>query len=273
MTKVITKKLRAEISNAVTLAKYPDHSRIVREIEEHIIKIQLSKKQIIKLLKNLIDNFPWEYLRGWAEFNDSKFIVTKDTLIPRLETEMLATLAIKKIQTFNKPLQIIDVGTGSGAIIISVIKQLKKNKTPYTKAIAIDLSNQALKIAKENKHNLIPNEDVDFINTNLLDTNKINFDSPTLILANLPYISEKEYKQLDISVKKYEPHLALVGGNIGHELYIELLNQSTRFTSQIKQIWEASPSTIPYLTKYLNKKKIPHQIVRDQFQIERFIII
>jgi len=281
MLNSITTETRKIISLAVKKANYPDQSRIIHEIEEHIIESQFSTKQIATLLKKLANNHPWEYIRGWAEFSGSKFIVSQNTLIPRLETEILVDLAIKKILkiTRNKhtSLQIIDIGTGSGVIIISIAKKLseltdliKIQKNTY---LATDISDKALEIAKQNQQNIIPKEEIQFISANLLQTNKIDFASPTLILANLPYIGEKEYRNLDDSVKKHEPRSALVGGNIGHELYIELLKQTNKFLQKPSQIWEASPTTIPPLSQYLDQKEIPHQTIRDQFQINRFLTL
>jgi HemK-like putative methylase len=265
----ITSEVTKQILSAVKQANYPDVGRISQEIKDHIVEVDLTPEQVEIVLDNLIKDKPWEYIRGWAEFKDNRFTVTPDTLIPRLETEVLVDLAIKYAQSQDS-LQIIDVGTGSGAIITSIAAQLNNPKYTY---FATDISEKALKTAKNNAKSIIPKGEIHFINANLLGTDVFNINSPTLIVSNLPYIGENEYKELDPSVKSHEPKSALVGGQLGHELYIELFKQGQKFTNTIKHMWEASPSTIPHLTNYLDQQKIPHQVVRDQFEIDRFLIV
>ena len=247
---------------------YPDIARISNEISEHISASTTTYTQIITRLKQ---HEPWEYIRGWAEFCGSRFNVTPATLIPRLETETLVERGIeiaKDMLKVSKELQIVDIGTGSGAIIISVAKGLSTaNGINY---IATDISESALTVARENAQlNLVNN--VDFLNSNLIESDKINFNAPTLLLANLPYLGEAEFDTLDLSVKLYEPKSALVAGVTGHELYLQLLDACENFSVPPRQLWEISSFIIQPLTTELVKRKIPHNVVRDQFDTDRFI--
>lgn len=290
---MVTTEQRAKIQKAVVKANYPDVSRIVQEIISHVNSdstpitssshaqkqsspqkligqdAQNKQTQLDDILTRLIQHEPWEYIRGWAEFYNQKFTVTQDTLIPRIETEMLVTEAIKMLRQNPEISQIIDVGTGSGAIIISIANVLKQiNSYDF---IATDISEKALKIARNNSKRLTPNIPIQFIKANLVDTQKINFDAPTLILANLPYLTQSEYNKTDPSVKNYEPATALIGGERGFEPYLNLIQQVEDFTLSTKHIWELSPMIIPNFLRILDKKKIPHTTMQDQFDVLRFI--
>lgn len=157
-------------------------------------------------------NQPLAYVRGYAEFYKLKFKITPDVLIPRPETELLVDEVLK----FN-PKTMIDLGTGSGCIAISVAKNL-----PSVKIIAIDISEKALEIAKLNaKYNHVEKQIV-FAQNDLLSNFK---KAPDIIAANLPYIPSKRIPQLDESVIDFEPHLALDGGYDGFALYRKMFDQ------------------------------------------------
>lgn len=154
------------------------------------------------------DNTPPEYLESRAEFMGRKFIVNSSVLIPRIETEQL----VNEVLNLN-PHSVVDVGTGSGCIAVTLAKNL-----PDADIYATDISDEALKIAKLNAEDL----EIFFIKTNLLEGLKIN---PEVIVANLPYIPSSRIATLDSSVKDFEPHLALDGGVDGFDLYRQLLQQ------------------------------------------------
>ena len=158
----------------------------------------------IKLFENhtqkLILQIPIQYVLGEAHFYGLKFKVNEHVLIPRPETEELVQLVIQHSK--NKTFQILDIGTGSGCIPIA----LKKN-LPQAKISAIDVSGDALKIAKQNA--LLNNVEIDFFLDDALNLNFSNHNLYDVIVSNPPYISVSEMKNMDNQVTKHEPHLAL----------------------------------------------------------------
>lgn len=159
---------------------------------------------------------PSQYTKGWVEFYKLKFKVSPHVLIPRPETELLVDEVLKFIPKL-KTCVILDVGTGAGNIAISVAKN-----APQVKVVAIDISEKALEIARQNAkfHNV--EDKIKFIQSNLLE--KVT-ESPNIIVTNLPYIPTARIAYLDCSVKDFEPHVALNGGEDGFELYRKLFRQ------------------------------------------------
>jgi release factor glutamine methyltransferase len=148
---------------------------------------------------------PIQYIIGQAEFYGLKFLVDNNTLIPRNETEELVQLAIQKLKKITNPenkLQVLDIGTGSGCIAISIAKALDN-----VQVTAWDISENALEIAERN--NKIHQTDVTFEQRNILDENinsPLKFD---LIISNPPYVAISEKTQMHQNVLDWEPHLAL----------------------------------------------------------------
>lgn len=161
---------------------------------------------------------PIPYITGRAFFDGLDFLVTKDVLIPRPETELLVETAAKWAED-NKAQRIVDVGTGSGCIAISMARRL-----PISSIIAVDRSTAALEIARQNvlRHNIAGR--VHLLLASLLQALAGPID---LIVANLPYVSDLEWTSLDDGVKWYEPVQALRGGPDGLDLIGALLQQAT----------------------------------------------
>jgi release factor glutamine methyltransferase len=158
---------------------------------------------------------PQAYIDGFIEFYGFKFKVTPDVLIPRFETEQLVKEAITFAKSYKEDVRVIDIGTGSGCIAIILAKLL-----PEATVLAVDISDKALEVAKENANTIGAN--VNFVQNDLLS----NFrDTADIIVANLPYIPTKNIATLDESVKNFEPVLALDGGPDGFDLYRKLFGQ------------------------------------------------
>lgn len=165
-------------------------------------------KQQIDDLRN---NKPIQYVIGNVNFYGYKINVNENVLIPRFETEELIEKTIKHVEkTFDKQLDILDLGTGSGCISIVLKKKLKCNVD------AVDISAKSLEIAKLNAEE---NEvDINFIQSNMLENVKRKYD---IVISNPPYISTDE-EIMDI-VKNNEPHLALYADNNGLYYYENIL--------------------------------------------------
>ncbi len=158
---------------------------------------------------------PVAYITGKKEFFGFEFVVEKGVLIPRPETEILVEVAYERLKK-TSGLKVIDVGTGSGCIILTLCKLLGKRHEYY----GIDISGKALKIAEINKEKLgCP---VSFIKSNLLE--KINFPID-VIVSNPPYVPLED-KRLEKEVLKFEPAIALFGGKDGLEVIRRLVLQS-----------------------------------------------
>ena len=161
-------------------------------------------------------NEPIAYILGEKEFYSKKFYINKDTLIPRPETELLVDKILKIYQ--GKKISILDIGTGSGCIIISILSSLKNSN-----GIGIDISKNAILTAKKNalKHKLTKR--VKFLNKSLNNIFSKKFD---LIVSNPPYIGSKDIKNLSDDIKRYEPRIALDGGNDGLDLIKKVIYKS-----------------------------------------------
>ena len=185
---------------------------------------RLYSKQIenVKIIKKRIEKYePLQYITGFAEFWNLKFKVNRNVLIPRPETEWIVDRALrwlekKSKEIKNKKIKIIDIGTGSGCIIISMAKEIEmfKNSSIF-EFYATDISKKALEVAKENALKNLGKryKDIKFIRTNFFPKN-MHFN---VVLANLPYLSEKDFKKLPSYIKNYEPKNALIGGKYGVE--------------------------------------------------------
>ena len=170
------------------------------------------EERFIDGVSKLKENEPLNYVLGYSYFYGYKMIVNKNVLIPRFETEELVGLVLSKYDEYfkGKKVTLADVGTGSGAIAIA----LKKEEDNF-EVYASDISADALKVAKENASN--NNADIKFYEGSMLDPiveNNIKLD---ILVSNPPYIKQDEV--LDPSVKDYEPHVALFGGNDGLKFY------------------------------------------------------
>ncbi len=164
-------------------------------------------------------------------FWKSEFFVNSNVLDPRPETELIIEEVLNNVQDKNKRLKILDIGTGSGCIAISIAKELKNSKIT-----AIDISKKAIKVAKINvKLHKIDNQ----VSVKLTDFKYIN-DNFDIIISNPPYINEIDYKSLQIEVRKFEPKIALFGGKDGLKFYkifakkVErLMNKNSFFICEI----------------------------------------
>ena len=164
---------------------------------------EISEEKLIELkfiLEELTKNKPIQYITKNAYFYGLNFYVNEKVLIPRQETNELVDWVLMSV-THSKPIKILDVGTGSGCIAIT----LKKN-LPLSEVFAIDISNEAIQVAQKNAND---NEvEINFLQKNILEINdlKNNFD---IIISNPPYVRELEKLEMASNVLDNEPHLAL----------------------------------------------------------------
>jgi release factor glutamine methyltransferase len=178
---------------------------------------------------------PIAYIAGKKEFFGFEFLVDNNVLIPRPETELLVEHVIENINLFfchpriqgDDKLTIIDVGTGSGNIIISIAKSIPKKLQKKINLYAIDISKKSLKVAKSNAKKNKVEKKIKFVQSNMLEyflEKKIK-PKNIFIVANLPYVSPALYKKNKNNLK-YEPISALISQKNGLAHYVELVDQA-----------------------------------------------
>ena len=172
------------------------------------------KEQWINDVKQHSTGIPIQYIVGHEWFFEYKFKVTSNTLIPRPETEEIVDKFLKEAP--EKALKVLDIGTGTGVIGITI-----KKERPQDDVTAIDLSEEALLVAKENGESLHAN--VRFLLGDL--TEPIKKEKFDIVISNPPYIGVDEKKYMDDSVLNYEPELALFAENEGLAVYQRLAKE------------------------------------------------
>ena len=193
------------------------------------ISEQLSKEKE-ELYFSLIDkhiekNVPLSHLVGFEYFYDRKFKVTKDVLSPRMETEELIYKVFDYIKSINKNnIKILDLCTGSGIIGITLRKELESKSL---EVVASDISEEALKVAKENA---IMNEaEVKFIQSDIFENINEKFD---IIVSNPPYIAYNDKITMEDNVLNYDPHLALFAEEDGMYFYREIVENAKEYLEE-----------------------------------------
>lgn len=163
---------------------------------------------------------PVQYMIGYEEFYGRKFTVNQEVLIPRPETEELVLGVLERLKSFpdNKKLRVVDVGTGSGAIAITLALE-----NPCLQVCAIDIAHESLAIAKKNAEDL--HAHVDFIQGDLLLPLIEKGEKVDIVVSNPPYIPNEEVDELSPVVKNHEPLRALAGGVDGLDFYRRFMEQ------------------------------------------------
>lgn len=186
------------------------------------------------LLKKAND-VPVSYLLGYQDFYGYRCQVNKNVLIPRNETEELINYCLEYIKKNNyKKIKILEIGTGSGCICITLNKELNKLNID-NEITSCDISNEALKVAKQNA--LILNSNINFIESDVF-SNLINYDYD-LIISNPPYIEKNEF--VSKRVLNNEPHIALFSDETGLEIYQKIFSQINKFINLKALFFEISP--------------------------------
>ena len=225
------------------------------------------QKQIDEDMAKLLAHYPPQYLIGSEAFLDYRFKVTPDTLIPRPETEELVEKCLKLTQKqANQALKVVDVGTGTGAIAISL-----KDKRPTWQVCAVDLSSAALEVAKENAQQI--GVALEFILSDCLDEVAGPID---VLISNPPYISQDEYELMDVSVREFEPKMALFAENNGLAIYQKLAKQAQSKLAKDGKIFleigfMQGPAVKELFQAAFPKKQV--SIHQDLFGNDRMIVV
>ena len=182
-------------------------------------EINISEKVLEKYdiaIRRRIKREPVAYITGKKEFWSEDFTVNQATLIPRPETELLIYKAIDFFK--NKRINILDIGTGTGCILLSILKELN-----FSRGTGIDISSKAIATAEINSKNLNLFSRTKF---KVFDLNKYNAGKYDLIVSNPPYIPSRDIKNLSKDIIHYEPKIALDGGIDGLDLIKKIIYKS-----------------------------------------------
>jgi release factor glutamine methyltransferase len=262
------------LDREILLSLAGDFSReyILAHPEKKLTNQQIKKYK--SFLKRRCDGEPIAYISGKKEFYGLEFIVNKNVLIPRPETELLVEEVLQEIQndachqTEKLPEAIVDVGTGSGNIIISILKNLPEKLREKINFYALDVSKSALRFSKQNAKKHRVDKKIKFIESNLLEyflKKKKNIFENFYIVSNLPYVSRALYEK-NKSKLKFEPKSALLGDKKGLGHYENLFKQVKKLLAAsclLSIAIEISPEQKPELTRII-RKILPNASVKFQ---------
>ena len=279
-------RLSAELllSSVLKLSRinlYLNYSRVLNKQE-----LALYKKYILKRLQHV----PIQYILKEAYFRKIRLYVDSRVLIPRPETELIVEKAFQLLK--NNPLMekinILEIGTGSGAISISIAYEISAElNIPDTswQVMATDNSPEILEIAGENAKNILDSskfKNMEFLECDLVPGADTDFfkryeKKINLVLSNPPYISEEDYKNLPREIKEYEPKSALLAGETGLEVYEKILSEIKPYLSPegCFILFETDPEKSVSLKKMSEDIVDPKTIVidKDHNQKDRILII
>lgn len=235
--------------------------------------IQLTEEQLAiyqQWIERRSKHEPVWYITGKIEFGSLALAVNNHVLIPRPETEILIERIKLDYNNYHRKLKVLDVGTGSGTIILSLAKHFQDKAIFF----ASDISKDALEIALRNAALNDLSHLVEFRQGNLFNPwAGMKFD---IVVANLPYVPHEDMSTLAPDLLKYEPHLALDGGRAGIEIYKIFLSELSNYLEQKARVYLEIGYEQGKLIKNIVQKFIPKTkvtIVKDYSNIDRIVII
>ena len=244
--KIVSSRLDSEILLSKILNK--NREEVLINLEQEICKKDFSKYK--ELIIRRSQNEPVAYILQEKEFWSKFFFVSVDTLIPRPETELIVEKLVKIFK--EKKISILDIGTGSGCILISLLSELRNSV-----GVGIDISKKALVIAKKNSEKHSMQNKIKFLNKSLESKFYQKFD---LIVSNPPYIRRNEIKNLKEDIKRYEPLIALDGGNDGLDLIKKVIYKA-KYILKVK-------GTLALEIGNEQFKKVSEILLKNNYKIE-----
>lgn len=217
------------------------------------------------LVKRRSQHEPLQYIVGETDFFNVVISVNKHVLIPRQETEQLVQRILNE-HSGSKPLNVLDIGTGSGCIPISL-----KAENPEWNITATDISTEALALATSNAEK--NNTDITFIHQDLFNPNFENLEAPfDIIISNPPYILKEEESNLDEEVKSFEPHLALFCEST-QNIFAALEDYCSKFLAKDgKAYFEIHEREAAHTAQVFSEKGWNFEIIKDYDLKDRFLI-
>jgi len=241
----------------------------IKLISEKNLKLTSKQVNDLKQVTERLKYFePLQYIIGFTEFYDLKFRVNKNVLIPRPETEELVDLIVKQYKNSSKQLKILDIGTGSGCIAISLAKNISNSNVT-----AIDIDEKVLKTASENAK--INDAQLSVIELDIISEKNTIFDKKfDIIVSNPPYVLNSEKKLMQKNVLDYEPKKALFVENNNPLLFYDVIADFSRnnLTESGKLFFEINENYGNATIELLNKKGFNNiELVKDLNEKDRII--
>jgi release factor glutamine methyltransferase len=248
--------LLAHALNCKRLDLYLSYDRPLNENEVNIYR---------EFIRRRGKSEPLQYIIGKVEFYGLEFKVDSSVLIPRQETEILVETIINSVGKEDK-LKILDIGTGSGNISVSLAKNL-----PYAIITATDVNDKALETARINAETNNVLDRINFIKHNIISDN-LN-DEFDIVVSNPPYISEREYPDLKDELKVYEPKIALTDFSNGLNYFSVISSKATMFLKNKGRIFfEVGQGQTENVKKILTENNFGEiSVVKDYLKIDRVI--
>ena len=255
--KLDTELIFSEVLNYDRMMLSLSFTREITEAEKEKIREMLKKRAVDKL--------PVQYILGYEEFYGRRFEVNKAVLIPRPETERLVEECIKRLTETNGK-YVLDIGAGSGAIGVSIAKEL-----PNTKVLACDLSEDALEVAKLNAEKLEATN-IKFIKSDVFS--EIKYKEFDLIVSNPPYIPQEEYENLQVEVKLHEPQMALTDTKDGYYFYKKISREAPNYLKSSGILaFEVGYNQSEEIKLFMEKQGFKNVVViKDYEGIDRMVI-
>lgn len=228
-------------------------------------EVSLEDRKLLKeIQKQLLSHKPAQYIIGSSDFHGLTLKVDERVLIPRPETEELVDLILS--ENPETPLSVLDIGTGSGAIALTLA-----NSRPNWQITASDLSGDALALAEENAQSCGLN--LAFVQSDCLDAISGKFD---IIVSNPPYISEADKDEVGLNVLTSEPHMALFAKEDGYAVYRKIAEQAGDYLTDKGKIYleigyKQGDGVRELLEKHFPQKRI--RVLKDQFGKDRMVAV
>lgn len=217
-----------------------------------------------KIFMDLSQHLSPQYLTGRAYFRDLQLSVDQRVLIPRPETEELVDLILA--ENPDTPLSVLDIGTGSGAIAISL-----KKERPAWQLTASDISSDALSLAQDNASHY--QLDITFIVSDVFSQLSGTFD---MIVSNPPYISYEDKDEVGLNVYQSEPHLALFAAEDGYAIYRRIIEEASNYLSEKGKLYfeigyKQGEGIKALVNTHFPQKRV--RVLRDVFGKERMVVV
>jgi len=268
-------RLDFDLLLAYTLKKSREY--ILTYPEKNFTKAQIRKVEFF--IKKKISGFSLAVLLGEKEFYGNRFIVDENVLVPRPETEFIVEDVIKNLKTRTEQMTVVDVGTGTGCIVISIAREFLRSKN--LNFYGLDVSSSALKISRKNSKLNSTYEKIKFLKNDLLlgiQGSRFNIQNSLIVTANLPYLTAEQIKKSP-TIKK-EPRLALLAGRDGLKYYKILFKQLSDFKIKksnlnIKLYCEIDPAQVSKIKKIAQDlfSKYTIRTLKDYRGLDRFVIV
>ena len=274
--KGVLKKYR-DIEIELLLAHVLGKSKEFLYMRPEYLLSKLQYTSVLKLVKRRKREEPMAYILGYKDFYGLRFKVNRNVLIPRPETEELVEMVAEQVKGQQSKAKILDLGTGSGCIIISLAKALAprgtlaaRNGSPCYKFFASDISEKALSVAKKNAR--LHDVKIKFVRSDLFYALPGKFD---VIVANLPYVQKKDYVS-EIKNLEWEPRLALTDQSNHWRIYKRFFRGVAKILNRKSLIFlEIDPKSKNMIDKW-RKRELPNakiKFIKDLSGLWRFVAI